>query len=292
MPDNQKKVAVVFHRVEEQPWSDMVKEDMETALVGHPEIIAQFADPKGQADRQVQMLIDFLKAGVDALIVFLIDAEKARSVIREYRKAAIPVIALGNDPGDPELYRTLIIPDNLQYGRAVGSFFVEVTGGEGELVEICGPSSFSGSVERSAGFREALAGSPGLQIVERCTGNWLCEQARREFAQILAKRRAIDGVFAHNDEMARGAWEAAQAAGRDQELLITGIDAIRGERGIQMVIQGHIAATFINPSSGKSAIDALLVILRGGTCLPKRLLHTSPLRSAERIRAWQRRRRR
>lgn len=94
-------------------------------------------------------------------------------------------------------------------------------------------------------------------------------------------------MFAQNDEMARGAWDAAAAAGREHEMLITGIDAIRGENGIRMVMQGCLAATFINPSPGPAAVDALLVTLSGGRCLEKRLLRTSPLRSPGRIRAWQ-----
>jgi ABC-type sugar transport system substrate-binding protein len=287
MQDSRKKVGVVLHSVEGRPWGTLVKDDIERTLANHPELRAEFADPRGSADAQIEILERLLNQGIDALIVYPIDGQRTRAVLGEYRKADVPVIVVGNDLGEPDLYRSLIVADNRQFGRTVGAFFAEVMGGRGELVEIEGVPTTSAAVDRSAGFREALAQTPGMRIVESCSGNWLYEPARREFSRILAHRARIDAVFAHGDEMARGAWEAAAEAGREQEMLIAGIDAIRGERGIQMVRQGRLAATFINPSPGKAAVEAVAVTLAGGTCLPRRLLFTSPFRSLERIRAWQ-----
>jgi len=55
---------------------------------------------------------------------------------------------------------------------------------------------------------------------------------------------------------------AAKAAGRQDEMKFIGIDALPGpEGGIQEVIQGRLAATFVYPTCGKEAIETAHKIL-------------------------------
>jgi ABC-type sugar transport system substrate-binding protein len=282
-----RKVAVVPHMLRDQPWGVRFREDLESSLADHPELSLEIADPEADPLVQVRLLEGFLAQRVAALIVAPLDAGLLVEPLRAYRAARIPVIALDNDPGDPSLYEALILADNRHFGRKMGEFFVEVTGGSADLVEIRGIPSTSGALDRSAGFREAISGSPGVRIVESIVGSWLYSRAREAFAEALAQLPRIDGVFAQNDEMARGAWDAAAAAGRTEEMIITGIDALRGEHGLQLVIQGKLAATLINPPPGRAAALALLSVLRGEPVMKRTLLQTSMFRSNERIRAWQ-----
>jgi ABC-type sugar transport system substrate-binding protein len=115
--------------------------------------------------------------------------------------------------------------------------------------------------DRSAGFREALAGHPALRLVDGCVGNWGYQAARKEFGKVLARQPRIDGVFAQNDDMARGALDAALQVGREDEMLVIGIDGL--PRAIHLVTECRQAATFLNPSPGKHAVYALLAVLEG-----------------------------
>jgi len=284
------KVAVVPHMLRDQPWGVRFRDDLTAALASHPEITLELADPGGDPVVQLHLVEEYLHAGVRALIVAPLDAELLRPILRGYQVARIPVIAFDNDPGDPALYRSLIIADNRHFGHKIGDFFAEVTGGVAQLVEIRGMPHTTGAIQRSEGFREAIAPHPGLRIVETVVGSWFYVRAREEFAKVLARHPHLDGVFAQNDEMARGAWDAAHDVGRDEELLITGIDALRGEHGLQLVMQGKLAATLINPAPGRAAADALLAVLRNEPCMQKTVLQTSMFRSKERIKAWQERR--
>jgi len=60
----------------------------------------------------------------------------------------------------------------------------------------------------------------------------------------------IDCVYAHNDPGAHGAYLAAKAAGREQEMLFVGIDALPQE-GVAYVQQGILDATFQYPLAAK-----------------------------------------
>jgi ribose transport system substrate-binding protein len=290
MTEGTRQVAVVMHRLKEQPWGARLKEELEGALADRPDISCSFLDPEGDAVRQAQMVEEQLRARVDALVVLPLDRERIRTALRAHQDAKIPVIAVDADIDDPSLYRTLIVADNRLFGRKMGEFFVDVTGGTADLVELRGIATTTGAQHRSEGFRQAIATSR-IRIVESVEGNWVYAQAREEFARLLPRLPRLDGVFAQNDEMARAAWDVADAAGRAQELLITGIDALKGEHGLQLVMQGKLAATLLNPIPGRPAASALLSILAGEPCLPRIVLQTSIFRSHERIRAWQEARR-
>jgi ABC-type sugar transport system substrate-binding protein len=290
MIDGTRKVAVVMHRLKDQPWGVRLREEFEAALADHPEISYEFCDPEGDPTLQAHLVEQHLRAGVDALVVLPLDRDPIRAALRAHQASDIPVIAMDGDIDDPSLYRTLILADNRLFGRKMGEFFLEVTGGTAELVEIRGVPTTTGAQHRSAGFREAVARSQ-IRIVQSLVGNWVYSQAREEFARLLPRLPRLDGVFAQNDEMARAAWDVAHEAGRADELLITGIDALKGEHGLQLVMQGKLAATLLNPNPGRPAASALLAILSGEPCLPKIVLQTSMFRSHERIRAWQEARR-
>ncbi len=285
-----RQVVVVMHRLKEQPWGARLKEEFEAALAGHPEVSYEFFDPEGNPVVQAHRVEEALEAGVDALLVLPLDRNLIRGALRAHEGSQVPVIAMDADLDDPSLYRTLILADNRQFGRKMGEFFIDVTGGNADVVEIRGVPTTTGAQHRSAGFREATAGSH-VRIVESVVGNWVYDQAREELARLLPRLARLDGVFAQNDEMARAAWDAAQEAGRADELLITGIDALKGEHGLQLVMQGKLAATLLNPIPGRAAASALLAILAGEPCLPRIGLQTSMFRSHERIRAWQEARR-
>jgi ribose transport system substrate-binding protein len=85
----------------------------------------------------------------------------------------------------------------------------------------------------------------------------------------LARFDKIDLVYAHNDDGAHGAYLAAKAAGRDQQIKFVGIDALPQE-GVAYVQQGILDATFQYPTGGAEAIDTALKILHGET-VPKEI---------------------
>lgn len=287
------RVAVVLYMQKNQPWGDVVRRDIGDVLSSRPSIAVEFADPQGDANKQLQILEEYLKERVAVLILAPIDPQRTRPVLERYKAADIPVIIVDTDVGDASLYRAIVLADNRHIGKQVGEFFVEATAGTGDIVELRGIRTTAASMARATGFRQALAAHPKLRIVEECAADWLYDRALREFTRILARRNLIDGVFAHNDEMARGAYDAAVAAGREEELLITGIDALPGPKGVfRMVSQGQLAATFLNPSPGKHAAMAALAILDGEPCLKKTLLKSSSFQSSKRIRAWRDARRR
>ena len=86
---------------------------------------------------------------------------------------------------------------------------------------------------------------------------------------MIARFDDIDLVYAHNDPGAHGAWLAARAAGREEDIHFVGIDALPHE-GVMYVKQGILDATFEYPTGGREAVETALRILRGET-VPKEI---------------------
>lgn len=281
------RVAVVLHLIENQPFGLMFKEDFEASFLAAGRAARiEFADSHGSPAEQVKHLERLLGGRVDALVVAAIDPAAVKPILRRYRDAGIPVVAVDNDLDAPDLYRTIILADNRLFGRKLGEFYVEVSGERATIAEIRGIATSAGAALRAQGFREALAGHPRMRIVDTLPGDWMYDKARDALARWLPAHPEVDGIFAHNDEMARGAFDAARAAGRERTLLITGVDAIKGE-GLSMVAQGKLAATILKPSAGRPAASQVMAILDGEPILDRLVLQTSLLRSNERIREWQ-----
>lgn len=280
-----RRVAVVLHQIENQPFGARALEDVKVVLGRQRGLDVRYADGQGDAELQARLLSRLLSDGLDGLLLAPVEPGPLLPVLQRYRAAQVPVVLMDSDVGDPGLRRTLVATDNALLGRSAGEFLAEALEGAGEVAEVVGMSS--AATDRSAGFREALAAHPRLRLVETCRGGWLYAKARPAFEAVLAARPQLDAVFAQNDEMARAVLDAAAAVGREPELLVVGADALTGDDGgLRMVAEGRLAATFLNPSGGKIAAHALLAVLAGDPVLPSTLLKTSRLTSTTRVRAW------
>jgi ribose transport system substrate-binding protein len=150
-------------------------------------------------------------------------------------------------------------------------------------VELKGLMTSTPGQDRNQGFLEGLGMDehPGLELVFTGEMQWLEPNARREMESALATNPRIDVVYAHNDPGAHGAWLAARAAGREEEMLFVGIDALPHE-GQQYVREGILDATFLYPTGGAEAIERALAILQGEE-VPKHITLGTRIFTAENV---------
>jgi LacI family transcriptional regulator len=92
---------------------------------------------------------------------------------------------------------------------------------------ITGPLDWWEARERLAGWRACLAagGYPHDDILIY-TGDWTAASGERGFHHLLARRPAVDAIFACNDQMALGVLRACHFAGRrvPHDLAVAGYD--------------------------------------------------------------------
>jgi len=110
-----------------------------------------------------------------------------------------------------------------------------------------------------------MANYPDIEIVARQTANFNRAEGLSVFENILQAQPEIDGVFAHNDEMILGAIQAAEAAGRAQDIIFVGFDAV--DDAVQAVEDGKLAATIAQQPAemGKLGVEMSVKHLSGET---------------------------
>ncbi len=243
-----------------EPWRVQMNADIKRAADSDPRLKVVFKDAQNDNLRQSAHIEEFVRAGVNLIIVSPKEAAPlTRPVSQAYRKG-IPVIVLDRRVLGSE-YTCFIGADNKKIGRAAGRWIVAALGGKGKVVELKGLMTSTPGQDRNSGFREGIRGS-SIEIVFEADMKWLEPNARKEMESALARFPVIDLVYAHNDPGAHGAYLAAKAAGREKQMKFVGIDALPQE-GQMYVRQGILAASFEYPTGGKEAIATALKILDG-----------------------------
>jgi len=257
-----------------EPWRVQMDADVRAAAEGHDTLRVIFKDAQNNSLTQRAQVEELVDQGVDLIIISPKEAAPLTRPVAEAYRQGIPVIVLDREvQGDA--FTSFIGADNVRIGREAGRWIRETLGGQGKIVELKGLMTSTPGQDRHQGFLEGLEldSHPGLQIVFEGETAWLEPNARKEMESALATNPTIDVVYAHNDPGAHGAWLAARAAGRDEEMRFVGIDALPHE-GQQYVAQGILDATFLYPTGGAEAIDLALRILAGETVEKKIVLGT------------------
>lgn len=248
-----------------EPWRVQMNADIKNEAGKHPEIEVVFKDAQNDTLKQRSQMEEFISAGVNIIIISPKESVPLVPIISQACKKGIPVIILDRKiTGDD--YTCFIGADNVEIGKAAGKWIAETLGGKGKVIELKGLMTTIAGQDRSAGFRQGIAGTD-IEIIFEADMKWLEPNARKEMESALSRFEKIDLVYAHNDPGAHGAYLAAKAAGREKEIKFVGIDGLPQEGQIY-VKQGTLAATFEYPTGGKEAIETALKLLQGQT-VPK-----------------------
>jgi ribose transport system substrate-binding protein len=231
-------------------------------------------DGQGDAVTQSSQVYDLISRGIDVLLITPLEADSLVPAVEAAKEAGIKVIT--HDRTVNTDVQSELLDSNLDAGKAVGQYFVEHLPQGGRVVEITGTLGASASNERMEGFRDAIAANPGIQIVASQTGDYARDQELTVMQDYLQRFPSgqIDGVYAANDEMALGAIQAIEEAGRMDEMFVHGIDA--GEDGLQAIKDGREAGTVVYPLNVPEGIVAAAKACAGED-LPKSINLVGPV---------------
>lgn len=144
-------------------------------------------------------------------------------VIREIQKLGIPHVLIS--PGKKKKGSINVFINEKDAGRSITDFLIQR--GHKKLAFISGLDSHAASLEREAGFWEAIAtsGIPKKNAL-RLPGDFSMQSGFTAFEKLTKKAPDVTGIFAANDEMAVGTIVAALRAGKKVpgELSVVGFD--------------------------------------------------------------------
>jgi simple sugar transport system substrate-binding protein len=265
-----------------EPWRISMRDEINAEATHHGNLRVVFTDAADSNGRQIQDVHTLLDSGIDLLIISPNDSEALSPVITEaYHR--VPVILLDRSVLGFD-YTLFIGPDNRLIGKQAGQYVTELLGPKGgKIVEIQGRSGSPPVLDRSIGFRDAIASRPDITIVGTIVADWLRDKAEDAMTAWLKAHGRADVIFAQNDAMADGARRAAARLGIEG-IRVVGIDGLPGPNGgLEMVRRGDLSATFTCPTGGKEAIIYAMDILHHEEGIPKKMILRTSLVTAKAI---------
>ena len=259
--NNVKKYVIGVSQCSEDIWRDKLNNELVMSTYQHDNVTLKFASANDNDRLQKQQIEQFIKEGVNLLIVSPNQIHTISSVIDKAYDAGIPVI-LFDRKTDSRKYTAFIGADNYEAGHEIGYFIGQQLEGKGNIAEICGLQASSPAIERNSGFMDALKNYPDIKVVARGYGDWIKESGVTAMDSILVQsKESFQYVFAQNDRMALGALQSIKKH-KVKGIKIVGIDALPVPGGgMENVRDGNLEASYIYPTRGDSVMQLALNIL-------------------------------
>ena len=273
------KIVVGFSQIgAESEWRTANTNDV-MAAAERAGVELKFSDAQQKQENQIKAIRSFISQKVDVIGFVPIVETGWDNVLREAKRAKIPVVIMDRDlKTDPSLYVAKIGTDQVEEGRRAFNWIDEYVtktgrtprngGDKLNIVILEGTVGASAAVGRSKGFSEALNASPNkdkYNILASQTGDFTRQKGQEVMESFLKSYRDdIDILFSQNDDMALGAIQAIEAAGLKpaQDIIIVGADAVKGM--FQAMIDGKANATVeCNPLQGDLFFETCKKILAG-----------------------------
>ncbi|MBD3587855.1 substrate-binding domain-containing protein [Bacteroides sp. GM023] len=211
--------------------------------------------------RQAEDVHYFIDKGVDLLIISANEAAPMTPIVEEAYQKGIPIVLVDRKILSDK-YTAYIGADNYEIGRAAGNYIASSLKGKGNVVELTGLGGSTPAMERHQGFMAAISNFPDVKLIDKADAAWECGPAEVEMDSMLRRNPKIDAVYAHNDRIAPGAYQAAKKVGREKEMMFVGIDALPGKgNGLELVLDSVLDATFIYPTNGDKVLQLAMNIL-------------------------------
>ncbi len=268
--DGPETPMVAFAQANSQdPWRQVFDAEIRAEAAKHSaEFSFELQDAQDDANKQIGVIETFLVKKPKVLLVSPCEVAVTQACEKAFDQG-IPVILLDRSI-ESDKYTCWIGGDNVAIGRAAGEFAGKALGGKGTVLMVQGLAGATPTVDRRNGFLEAIKSYPEVKVLEGDHCDYQRQKARSYMETFLQTGKQFDAVYAHNDEMAIGAYLALEAAGMKGKTIL-GIDACQKEI-VDYLQAGKVTATFVYPTPGAKGIQVASQILKGGSPPDKKIV--------------------
>jgi len=266
-------------------WREMANSEIQQEASFYNNITVNIRSVRDDSEQQIKDIEQFIDEKVDLLVISPNESTSLTPVVEKAYRSGIPVI-LYDRKIDSDQYTAFIGGDNRQIGYIAGTYAMSTLRNSGRICLIRGTKGSTADTERHEGFMAALEENKDFTgaVVEEAYANFNRQAAGRTMRLILNKMDApFDLVFAFNDEMAAGVYDAYAAENIANKPFILGIDALLAPGGngtISYIQNGMIDASLIYPTGGKDVIDLARRILMGMDYSKENVLNTELVNSS------------
>lgn len=249
---------------------------MRNGMVEHAEsldgVSMQVEDANDDIGRQIDQVKNFVAAGVDAIIVNIVDTSAGAAV--SAAAGSTPLVYVNREPDNvdslPET-QAFVASNEIESGtleafqicrnlRAAG----KAGGAKGYLMN--GQLSNQAAVQRSKDVHDVIGMDMCnfMTLIDEQTANWSRDEAQSLMTNWLSAAEDFDFVIANNDEMAIGAIQAMKAAGIDMDAVqVGGVDATQDALVAMQANELDVTVFQDAFGQGSGSVDTAIALSKG-----------------------------
>ncbi len=180
-------------------------------------------------DEQIAAAQKFIQDDVDYLLLSAADTAGWDSVLQDAKDAGISVILFDRTiDADPSLYVASIVSDMEKEGQNAVDWLASQDLDEYDIIHIQGVMGSAAQQGRTKAVDDKCAAEDNWNLVEQQTAEWNAEKAQQIVQSVIDSGKKFNVIYAENDDMAKGAVAALDAAGIthgvDGDVIVMGFD--------------------------------------------------------------------
>ncbi|MFV0467589.1 MAG: ABC transporter substrate-binding protein [Dysgonomonas sp.] len=186
------------------------------------EIGAQINVQDAQLDLSAQynQIDAFIQQGMDLIIVSAVDGAGIEPAILKAKEAGIIVIAVDTPANGADV---VIMTDAVQAGMRSCKYLFDQMGGKGQVLLVDG-TPIQTIIDRIDGCKTVAQEYPDIQIVGQQASQNDRASGLAVTTDMLTANPDVTGIFGMNDPSALGAVLAVEQAGKQNQIIVTGVD--------------------------------------------------------------------
>ena len=237
-------------------------------------------DGNNDQAKQNEQINTFITQGVDALIINPVMTSAADTIIATVKAAGIPTVLINREPTADQMaaYDKLVYVgcDAAQSGTFQGELILDTPNkgdinGDGKVSYIMiqgDPENIDAQLRTEYSVKALTDAGKEVEQLNLTRGDWMRERGQEIVANDLAQfGNQVEVVFCNNDDMAIGALQSIQAAGRkvNEDIYLVGVDAL--DAALNEVSNGNMTGTVLNDAVGQAtaAVEQMEALLGGKT---------------------------
>ena len=273
-----KKIGVCIYKFDDA-FMTTYRNALQTILEGKGYEVTVVDGNNDQA-KQNEQINTFITQGVDALIINPVMTSAADQIIATVKDADVPTVLINREPTAEQMavYDKLVYVgcDARQSGTMQGELILDTENqgdinGDGKISYIMiqgDPENIDAQYRTEYSIKALEDAGKTVEQLDLQRGDWDRNKGQEIAQNDLAKfGNQIEVVFCNNDDMAIGALQAIQAAGRtvNKDIYLVGVDAL--DAALNEVANGNMTGTVLNDANGQAskAVECMENLLGGNT---------------------------
>jgi simple sugar transport system substrate-binding protein len=206
------KVGIINNPPSESGYRTANDKDFKTVFTGTNGYDASFAYSIN-LEEQLVFFNQFVTNGVDYILLSAASTDGWDDALKAAQKAGVKVFLFDRMvSASNSLYEAAVVSDMAQEGKTAVNWLKDQKLGEYNVIHIQGVMGSDAQIGRTAALDAEFASGAMKKVIQQ-TGNWSADEGKAIVQSVINSGTPFNVIYAENDDMAKGAVAALDAAG-------------------------------------------------------------------------------